>query len=138
MPAEPMISEAFARTAAIVLITVAFIAYGGTFLLRVLQGGFPATSLQKSFFRAGHAHAGMLVTLGLVVGLIVDLAGVTGIPAAMASGVLLATIFIPAGFFLSVASRGAERPNGLIALLWVGVAMLLVGVVGAAVGLLGV
>lgn len=138
MPAEPMISEAFARTAAIVLITVAFIAYGGTFLLRVVQGGFPATSLQKSFFRAGHAHAGMLVTLGLVVGLIVDLAGVTGIPAAMASGVLLAAIFIPAGFFLSVASRGAERPNGLIALLWLGVAMLLVGVVGAAVGLLGV
>ena len=43
--------------AGVVLLTVIGIAYGGTFLLRVTRGGVPANDLQKSFFRAGHAHA---------------------------------------------------------------------------------
>jgi hypothetical protein len=53
--------------AGVVLLTVIGIAYGGTFLLRVVQHGVPTNDLQKSFFRAGHAHAGVLVILGLVV-----------------------------------------------------------------------
>ena len=78
----------------------------------------------------------MLVTLGLVVRLAVDLAGVTGTASFLANGVLWAAVLVPAGFFLSVASRGAERPSGLIALLWLGVAALATGLVAAGVGLL--
>ena len=133
---EPLISTAAARTIGVVLLSVPFIAYGGTFMLRVVLGGFPATGLQKSFFRAGHAHAGVLVILGILVRVVVDLAGVTGLAATLSSGVLWAAILIPAGFFLSVAYRGAERPNRLMALLWLGVASLAVGVVAGAVGLL--
>lgn len=136
MPVDELISEAFATSAAIVLLTVVAVAYGGTFVLRTVRGGQPATPLQRSFFRAGHAHAGMFVTLGLVVTLIVDLAGVTGAAASLANGVLLAAILMPAGFFLSVAYKGAEKPNRLIVLLWLGAASLVVGVVSAAVGLL--
>jgi hypothetical protein len=131
-----LLSAPAARTLGVVLLTVPFIAYGGTFLLRVVQGRFEATPLQRSFFRAGHAHAGVLVTLGLVVRLAVELAGVTGLARTLSSGVLWAAVLVPAGFFLSVASRGAERPNGLIALLWLGVAALAVGVVAAGVGLI--
>ncbi|HZJ08431.1 MAG TPA: hypothetical protein VFD39_01925 [Trueperaceae bacterium] len=136
--ATQLIAAATAREAGIVLLTVVAIAYGGTFLLRVVSGKFPTNALQKSFFRAGHAHAGVLVILGLVVGLFVDLAGVGGLPAQLSSGVLLAAILMPAGFFLSVIGRDPTKPNGLIALVWLGVASLTVGVVGAAVGLLTV
>ena len=51
----------------IILLVVITIAYGGTFLLKVSRGGVPVNDLQRSFFRAGHAHAGVLVILGLVV-----------------------------------------------------------------------
>ena len=51
-------------TAGAVLLAVIAIAYGGTFLLRSMPGSRrPMTS--KAFFRAGHAHAGVLVILGL-------------------------------------------------------------------------
>jgi hypothetical protein len=38
----------------------------GTFVLSVTRGNVPANDLQKSFFWAGHAHAGVLVILGLL------------------------------------------------------------------------
>lgn len=45
-------------TAGVVLLTVIGIAYGGSFLLRILSGAERANDLQRSYFRAGHAHAG--------------------------------------------------------------------------------
>src|SRR5690606_20648789 len=66
-----VLSAEVAQTGGIVLLTVVAIAYGGTFLLRVVRGSVPTNDLQKSFFRAGHAHAGVLVILGLVAGLYV-------------------------------------------------------------------
>ena len=135
---EPLISTALARTLGIVLLTVPAIAAGGVFMLRVVQGAVPATGLQKSFFRAGHAHAGVLVILGMLLVLAVELAGVTGLVATLAKGVLLAAILIPAGFFLSVSYRQAEEPSRLIVLLWLGVASLVVGVVAGGIGLLTV
>lgn len=133
---QSLLSVPAARTVGLVLLTMVFIAYGGTFLLRVVRGGFPATDLQKAFFRAGHAHAGILVTLGIVVRLAVDLAGVTGLASTLANGVLWAAVLMPAGFFLSVASKGAVRPSRLIALLWLGAGALAVGLVAAGAGLL--
>src|SRR4029450_2100199 len=107
-----------------VLLSVIGIAYGGTFLLRVFTGGMPTNDLQKSFFRAGHAHAGVLVILGLLVMLLTQLNGVGQPWSTLSYGVLVAAIFMPAGFFVSVASRDPRRPNGLIALLWIGAASL--------------
>lgn len=130
-------STGAARTIGVVLLTVPFIAFGGTFLLRIARGAFPATDIQKSFFRAGHAHAGVLVILGIVVRIAVDLAGVTGLASTLSYGVLWAAILMPAGFFLSVTARGADRPNGLVALIWLGALSLTVGVVSGAIGLLG-
>lgn len=135
---EQEISRELARTLGTVLLTVPAIAFGGAFLLRVVQGAVPTTALQKSFFRAGHAHAGVLVILGMLLQVVIELAGVTGVAARLSSGVLLAAILMPAGFFLSVTYRGAERPSRLIALLWLGVASLIIGVVAGGVGLLTV
>ena len=52
--------------AGIVLIRIVTVAFGGWFLPRVVRGMVPMTDFQTAVARAGHAHAGVLVTLGLV------------------------------------------------------------------------
>ena len=131
-----MLNAGTVNTVGVVLITVAFIAYGGTFLLRVLGDKAPANDLQKSFYRAGHAHAGVLVTLGMLIAIFVDLAGIGGIAHTLSRGVLIGAILIPAGFFLSVTGSNPNKPNGLVALVWAGAASVVIGVLGAGVGAL--
>lgn len=131
-----VLSRSTEITAAVVLLTVIFIAYGGTFVLRVSRGDVRANDLQQRFYRAGHAHAGVLVILGLVVNLYLDLADATGWVATLSGGVLWAAILMPAGFFLSVIGREPERPNALIALVWLGAASLVLGLGSAAIALL--
>lgn len=130
-----MLSSANQVTAGVVLLAVVTIAYGGTFVLRVVRGTVPANDLQRSFYRAGHAHAGVLVLLGLVVLLLADGNGVAQPYRSLSGGVLWAAVLIPAGFFLSVVGRDPQRPNRLILLLWVGAAALTVGLVAGGVGL---
>lgn len=131
-------SPALAITAGAVLLAVVGIAYGGTFLLQVGAGKVGANDLQKKFFRAGHAHAGVLVTLGLVVELYLELAEVAPLWRGLGGGVLYSAILIPAGFFLSVLGRDPARPGRLMILLWLGVASLVIGLVSAAIGLITV
>ncbi|AKE91041.1 MULTISPECIES: hypothetical protein [Rhodococcus] len=120
------------------LLTVAGIAFGGTFLLRVTGGRVPANELQKAFFRAGHAHAGVLVTLGLLVAVLTDAVGASpGWAAAGALAVLGSAILIPAGFFLSVLGPDPRRPGAMIASVWLGAAALVAGVTISGVVVLG-
>ena len=130
-------SNAQTISAGVVLLTVIGIAYGGAFLLRVVGRTVPANDLQRSYFRAGHAHAGVLVILGLVVTLLMAEAGVTGLFATLSTGVLWAAILMPAGFFLSVVGRDPDKPNGFRFLIYAGGLMLVVGVGSAGIGLIG-
>jgi hypothetical protein len=123
-------------TAGGVLLAVVAIAYGGTFMLRVHAGNPPTNDLQKAFFRAGHAHAGVLVILGLVIKILTSYEGVPALAKQLSSGVLYAAILMPAGLFLSVVGRDPQKPNRLIALLWIGAVSLTVGVVSAGIGLI--
>lgn len=127
-----------ARTVAgIILLTVPTIEFGGVFLLRIVRGSVPMTPFQKTFARAGHAHAGVLVTLGLVGVLLADATTLTGAWGWLArSGIAISAILMSAGFFLSSMGRDVHQPNGFIALLWAGVAMLAAGVLTLGVGLL--
>jgi cytochrome b561 len=120
----------------IVILTIVTIAYGGTFVLRVTRGSLPANDLQKSFFRAGHAHAGVLVMLGLLVLTIEQLNNVRSPYPSFSLGILFAAILMPAGFFLSVVGSNPSRPNRAIVLLWIGAGVLTVGLIGAGVGLI--
>ncbi|CPU67530.1 Uncharacterised protein [Mycobacteroides abscessus] len=52
-----------------------------------------------------------------------------------ATGVLVAAILLPAGFFLSAVGPGRETPNRAVALLPAGAVVLAAGVVTLAVGL---
>jgi hypothetical protein len=129
-------SAAALISSGVVLLTVVGIAYGGTFLLRVVNGAFPANELQRSYFRAGHAHAGVLVILGLVVRLLLDQPTVPDWGRALGDLVLVAAVLMPAGFFLSVAGRDPRAPNRLKVLIRLGAASLVIGLVAAGAALI--
>jgi hypothetical protein len=131
------LSESSRSTAGILLITVVGIAYGGTFLLRVVGGNVPTTDFQKSFFRAGHAHAGVLVILGLLGTILVDATDLDGFLQTVArGGVPLAAILMSAGFFLAAIGPNRTTPNRLIVLVWLGALSLTAGVLALGIGLL--
>ncbi|KAA1423676.1 hypothetical protein FE697_008840 [Mumia zhuanghuii] len=123
-------------TAGVVVLTVITIETGGAFMLRVVGGRQPANALQTSFFRAGHAHAGVLVILGLVTLLLTSSAGVDE-PWAMIGplGVLVAAIVMPAGFFLSVLGSDPQRPGRLIVLVYAGAVLLAAGLATTGISL---
>ncbi|WP_426595303.1 hypothetical protein ACPPVS_06980 [Cellulomonas sp. McL0617] len=131
------LTDAARTTAGIVALTVVAVESGGAFLLRVQTGGEPATDFQRNFYRAGHAHAGVLVTLGLVCLLLGEATTLTGFWRWLAqTGVLIAAILMPAGFFFSAMGRGRERPSRWVALLGVGAFALAAGVATLGIGLL--
>lgn len=131
------LSDAARITAGIVLLTVVAIESGGWFLVRVVTGRVAATDFQMSFFRAGHAHAGVLVILGLVSVLLTEATALGGLARWLAAtGVLVAAILMPAGFFFSAMGAGRTRPNRAVVLLPLGAAFLAAGVVTLGVGLL--
>ncbi len=124
-------------TAGVILLTIVAIEYGGWFMLRVVRGRQPVTPFQQAFFRAGHAHAGVLVTLALVGQILADAAHMSGVLTVLArNGIWASAILMPAGFFLSAAGKGVTRPNRFIVLLYAGVVLLALGVVSLGIGLL--
>jgi hypothetical protein len=118
------------------ILTVIGIMSGGTFLLRIASGGLPFNGLQKTFFRAGHAHAGVLVLLGLVSLLLTSAAGAALMVQWASVGVLASAILIPGGFFLSVLGRDPQRPGRAIALLWAGVVVLAASLLAVGIGVI--
>lgn len=131
------LTEAARTTAGVVALTVVAIESGGWFLVRVVTGAQRATDFQRSFYRAGHAHAGVLVALGLVCLLLGEATTLTGGWRWLAqTGVLVAAVLLPAGFFLSAVGEGRTRPNRLVVLLPLGALALAAGVVTLGVGLL--
>ena len=124
-------------TAGIVLLTIVGIESGGLYLLQMFRSDPGLTGFQISFFRAGHAHAGVLVILGLLCLVLTSATELTGILAWIAgTGVLVAAILLPAGFFLSAMGSGRTSPNRLVVLLPAGAVALAAGVVTLAFGLL--
>lgn len=117
----------------IILITVPGIEYGGTFLLGMLKTSEPEyvnNPLRQNLFRAGHAHAGVLVILSLVVQLFAD---ALNVPEALSLVVRLgapcAAVLMPLGFFLSVASPKTQKPNSTIGLVYMGALLLAISVI---------
>jgi hypothetical protein len=124
-------------TGGILLLTIVAIEFGGWFMLRVVSGRQPATPFQQAFYRAGHAHAGVLVILSLVGMIYADVAALNGPAALLARNAIpLAAILVPAGFFFAALGRRASRPNGFILLIYAGMASLALGVVSLGIGLL--
>ena len=137
MESTLILSAAAKTTAATLLLTIVLVEFGGLYVLRLLTGRQDATPFQKTFARAGHAHAGVLVILALVCQIFADAAAMEGPLASVArSGVPLAAILIPSGYFFSSARRGATEPNRFIYLVYAGAVALAAGVVALGIGLL--
>ncbi|MDW5329098.1 hypothetical protein [Plantactinospora sp. KLBMP9567] len=133
-------SSATQNTAAILLITVSTVAFGGLSLLMHLVRRIPGyldNPVRRALWTAGHAHAGVLVLFALVALLYLDRADY-GDGMRMLIRVLLvaAPILMPIGFFLSVVRPSDTRPNKLIWLVGVGGAGLMAGTLLLGVGLL--
>src|SRR5437660_2799700 len=116
----------------IILIIVPTIQYGGWFLLTSLtnkSSGYMENPLRQNFFRAGHAHAGVIVILSLVCQVLADSAL---LPASLLwtarIAVPLAAILISAGFFFSMLSPTATQPSNAVGLIYVGAVVLATGV----------
>ena len=137
MPPTLLLSPDSRTTAGVLLLTILAIEYGGYFMLRVVRGRQPATPFQQAFFRAGHAHAGVLVILSLVALLYADATNITGPLAILARNAIpLAAILMSAGFFLSAAGRNLTQPNRFIIILYLGIASLSLGVFSLGISLL--
>jgi hypothetical protein len=124
-------------TAGILLLTILAVEYGGLVMLRIVRGRQPATEFQKSFARAGHAHAGVFVVFALVAQILAEAADLDGVADVVArDGIWAAAILFPAGFFLSSAGRAVTQPNRLIVLVYAGAVCLTAGVLALGIGLL--
>jgi hypothetical protein len=124
----------------IILITVPTIQYGGYFLLTSLMdkgSGYMDNPLRQNFFRAGHAHAGVIVILSLICQMLAD-AALLPIPMLwfVRIGVPLSAILISVGFFFSVLPPTATQASGAVSLIYAGALILAVGVITLGVGLL--
>jgi hypothetical protein len=133
-------SSASLRTAGVIMVLVPTIVYGGVALLGFITRrapGYLDNPVRQNLFRAGHAHAGVLVILALVGLLYVDQADLSdGLKQMVRSLLVFPPILMPLGFFLSVASPRAERPNRLILFVYAGAVLLAVGALTLGIGLL--
>jgi hypothetical protein len=126
-------------TAGILLILLPAVVYGGTSILSLLIGdpGYAQNELRQDLWRAGHAHAGVLLVLSLVTLRYVDEANLPGWLKSFARhSIPAAAILLPAAFFLSVLSPKATEPNAMIYLAFVGAASLASGVLVLGIGLI--
>jgi len=124
--------------AGITLITVPTIVYGGVTLLGIVSGnrfglgiGRSLTAEQTTFFRAGHAHAGVLVIFSLVIQLLLDHVQLSSdLVWALRIGAPLAAISVSGGFF------GVAFSPGFKALLYTGAALVSLVTLVTGIGLL--
>ena len=125
------------RMIAFTLFAVVTVEFGGWSLLGMLTSQGAITEFEEQFFRAGHAHAGVLLTLALIYFVLMDrtdfsesrqrLLGLT-----LLSGILLQS----GGFFLHmlVGEEGGSSSGTLITR--IGAVLLAVALIGLGVGVL--
>jgi Ni,Fe-hydrogenase I cytochrome b subunit len=124
-------------TAGILLLSIVIVESGGLYMLQIVRRRVDLTGFQQAFARAGHAHAGVLVIFSLVCQFLADNVTLDQPLATIArTGVPLAAILMPTGFFLSSSGQGRTQPNVLIWLVYLGALFLTAGVVTLGFGLL--
>lgn len=131
------LSESSRVMAGILLLSLVTVESGGALMFAIITRRKEATPIQESFFRAGHAHAGVLLILGLVAQVLVDATDLSGLAEWVARVFIpAAALLMPGGFFLSVLGAGRTAPDRLVVLVPVGAVVLAIGLVTLAVGLL--
>ena len=126
------------RMAGVLLVVLPTVMFGGVAILTMLirDPAYAANPLRQDLWRAGHAHAGVLLVLSLIALRYVDEARLSGgAKRFVRSAIPSAAIFLPVAFFGSVLHPHATEPNALINLAYVGAVILMAGVLTLGVGL---
>jgi hypothetical protein len=126
------------RVAGVLLIVLPTVIVGGVSILTLLvhDPEYAENPLRQDLWRAGHAHAGVLLVLSLLVLRYLDEAALSpGRRSFVRYAVPAAAFLLPAAFFLSVLSPGATKPNPLIYLAYLGAVSLAAGLLVLGVGL---
>lgn len=133
-------SHASRRMSGILLVVFPTVIFGGASLLRMLiagEEGYVDNPIRQDLWRAGHAHAGVLLVLSLVALRYVDDATLSGRAKDFVRvSIPIAAILLPVAFFLSVLSPDADEPNALIYLAFAGAIVLAAGLVTLGIGML--
>jgi hypothetical protein len=123
--------------AAIVLFSIVTVEFGGWSLLGFLTTQNRLTPFEEQFFRAGHAHAGVLLILALAYLLLMDRTRFTvrtqwGLGWTLLAGILLQS----GGFFVHMLTGDEGMPSAGTWLTRSGAILLAVALVSLGVGLL--
>jgi hypothetical protein len=133
-----MSPESLASAGQLLIIFPAVI-FGGVSILTLLirDPRYRQNPLRQQLWRAGHAHAGVLLILSLVALQYVDHTDLSETwKQVVRTAIPSSAIFLPVAYFLSVLSPTATKPNALIYLAYVGAAALALGLIVLGVGLL--
>lgn len=127
------------RLAGILLVIMPTVIYGGVSILSFLinDPSYRHNELRRDLFRAGHAHAGVLLILSLVTLRYTDEANLSQKwKALVRHSIPLSAILLPAAFFFSVLKANATQPNGFIYLAYAGAVLLALGLLVLGIGLI--
>ena len=121
------------------MILMPAVVYGGASILSLLVGdpAYAQNELRQDLWRAGHAHAGVLLVLALVTLRYVDEAALpNGLKTLVRHSIPAAAVLLPVAFFLSALSPEATEPNAMIYLAYAGAVSLAVGLLVLGIGLI--
>jgi hypothetical protein len=127
------------RVAGILLIIFPTVVLGGVSVLTLLVNdpGYADNALRQDLWRAGHAHAGVLLLLSLIALRYVDETNLSE-PVRWLVRLALpaAAVLLPLAFFLSVLTPDATEPNPLINLAYLGAVLLVTAMLTLGIGLI--
>ena len=127
------------RLSGILLVVFPTVIFGGASLLTLLVGDprYMENPLRQNLWRAGHAHAGVLLVLSLLALRYVDETRLSEkLKRFVRYAIPSTAILLPLSFFLSVLSPEATQPNALIYLAYVGGVLLASALVTLGIGIL--
>lgn len=125
------------RFIALTLFALVTVEFGGWSLLGLLTSQGTLTPFQEQFFRAGHAHAGVLLTLALVYFLLMEKTKYTPAGQRVLDLVLLGGILLQSGGFFVHMLAGEESRSSVGTLLTrIGAVLLAGALISLGVGIL--
>jgi hypothetical protein len=121
----------------VAVLSLVSVEYGGWALLSFVSGRAGLADWQKGFFRAGHAHAGVLLVLSLVYLLYLPRADFSDRFEWIAGGTLLAGVLAQSGgFFLHLGVGEPGKPSAGTKLTRTGAVFIAAALVALGVGLI--
>ena len=127
------------RLAGVLLVIFPTVIFGGVSILTLLINDpqYMQNPLRQDLWRAGHAHAGVLLILSLVALRYVDEANLSErLKQLVRTAIPSSAVLLPTGFFISVLTPEATAPNGFIYLAYVGAVVLVTGLLLLGIGLI--